>query len=214
MPLRVRNCPWKSAVHRSFGAVVWIGTVPGCTGGLGRRRCERTRPRRSRRSATVLTAGHTRARDVSPEHAEYVVQAVALGLRSERSRQYEGKNAESDQAREQTFRLCMVKGSERMLQNVTKGDDRGRECVMAPRHGASVFQIAGSDSLPLGCTTCRELPVGFSLTPRYHAAVTSCTDSITLPALAAYWRSQLYIRYNRGGTETLSCHAGGNFSSY
>jgi hypothetical protein len=36
------------------------------------------------------------------------------------------KTPRAIRAREQTFRLCIVEGSERMLQNVTKGDDRER----------------------------------------------------------------------------------------
>src|SRR6476646_9038547 len=126
----------------------------------------------------------------------------------------EARTPSASRAREQTVRLCIVGDWEEMRQSVTKGDDRGRERVMLPRHGTSVFQITGSDSLPLGCASCRMLPSADFPGVGHHAAVTSSTDSITISAPAANWRSQLYIRYNRGGTETHPCHADGNFSSY
>lgn len=126
----------------------------------------------------------------------------------------EAKTPSANGAREQivTTMHCGGLGSEAAERH--KREDRGRERAMLPRRRASVFQSTGSDSPPLGCAIRRTIPSGDFLTQRCHAAVTSRTDTITFPALAAYWRYQLYIRYNRGGTETHPCHAGGNFSSY
>src|SRR5436305_1111783 len=87
-------------------------------------------------------------------------------------------------AREQTFRLCMVGGSEDAHQYVTKVDDRGCRTVILPHPRSRVFQEAGSDHPALVCAISRFFPGRVFLTPHYHAAVTSRTFSITFPVPA------------------------------